>query len=171
MPTAIQPAMFVERIGVKPETPGERGLPKPEVDEVRLGPAGLDGDFNRYREEKLDGDLDSAVLIVTAELIEQLNTEGWPVKPGDLGENLTTVGLDYDSLEPGQLFRVGSEVVLEITRLCQPCEYLGLLPYVGSEVDAAVKAMVDRRGRYAKVRVGGTIRRRDPIVYVGGEGE
>lgn len=171
MPTSIQPAMFVQRIGVKPRASGERGLPKPEVEEVLLGPGGLEGDFNRYREERLDGDPDSAVLIVTAELIAKLNAAGWPVEPGDLGENLTTVGLDYDDLAPGQLYRVGLEAVIEITRLCQPCEYLALLPYVGSEVDRAVREMVDRRGRYAKVRVGGTIRRRDSIVYLGDAGD
>ena len=46
----------VERIGVKPRTAGERGLPKPAVPEAAITGAGVDGDFNRHRMERRAGD-------------------------------------------------------------------------------------------------------------------
>ncbi len=164
-----RPAALILRIGVKPRASGERGLPKPEVESALVTPAGLDGDYNRYRQEKLAGDPDSAVLLVPAELLEALGREGWALRPGDLGENLTTRGIPYEELREGRRLAVGDEVVLELTRLCQPCEFLAVLPGVGpARVAEAVRALVDRRGRYARVVAGGRVRRGDPIVALDG---
>jgi hypothetical protein len=80
----------VHQINMKPLTQGERGLPKKPVKEVQVTKAGLDGDFNKYRHEKKNDDPDSAVLLMPLETIRQLNEEGWPIRPGDIGENFTT---------------------------------------------------------------------------------
>ncbi len=165
-----RPTASILRIGVKPHVSGERGLPKPEVERAVVTAAGLDGDFNRFRQEKLAGDPDSAVLLVPVELLEALGREGWTFRPGDLGENLTTRGVPYGDLREGRRLAVGSEVVLELTRLCQPCEFLSVLPGVGEErVAEAVRALVDRRGRYARVVAGGTVRRGDRVTLDGGK--
>lgn len=159
-----RPTASILRIGVKPRVSGERGLPKPEVESAVVTAAGLDGDFNRFRQEKLAGDPESAVLLVPLELLETLGREGWPLRPGDLGENLTTHGMPYEEMLEGRRLTVGSEVVLELTRLCQPCEFLKVLPCVGEErVAEAVRALVDRRGRYARVVESGTVRRGDRV--------
>jgi len=153
----------VYQINVKPATPGERGLPKKPVESVRVTRAGLVGDFNIYRQEKLKGDPDSAVLLMPIETISELNSEGWPVKPGDLGENFTTIGLAYGSFSPGKTFGLGGATI-EISRACNPCTNLYLLPYVGpARGPSFLKVMLGRRGWYARVKGEGRVTRGDPI--------
>ena len=40
------------KINVKPDTPGEVGLPKIPVEKVMISKWGLDGDYNRFRKQK-----------------------------------------------------------------------------------------------------------------------
>jgi MOSC domain-containing protein YiiM len=157
------PSGRVYRLHRKPRTPGEHGLPKVPVDEVAITAAGLEGDYNVYRHDEKADDAGMAVLIVPHETLAELNREGWPVRPGDLGENICSVGIPYDAFVPGRRFRVGG-VVLEITKPCTPCDNLFLLPYVGpSRGPEFLKVMLDRRGWYAKVVQEGRVRRDDPI--------
>ncbi len=163
MAASILEGGMVHQINVKPQTRGERGLPKRPVESVMVTKAGLDGDFNLYRQESLQGDPDSAVLLMPLETILQLNAEGWPVEVGDLGENFTTKGIPYSSFAPGRTFRLGGAVV-EVSRACDPCKNLHLLPYTGaSKGPDFVRIMLGRRGWYARVRKEGLVRRGDPI--------
>ena len=142
------------------------GLPKSPVAEAEITSAGVVGDFNRYRHDRLADELDSAVLLIPKETIETLDREGWPVRPGDLGENLTTEGIAYDALAPGRRVQVGP-VLLEVTRACDPCTNLHQLPYVGpARGPAFVRTMVGRRGWYAKVLTPGRVRSGDPVAVV-----
>jgi MOSC domain-containing protein YiiM len=148
----------------KPEIPGEHGLPKPVVPVARLTGRGVEGDFNRWRHEKQHDDPSMALLLLPHETIEQLNREGWPVRPGDLGENITTSGFSYDQFAPGRRFTAG-DAVIEITKACPPCDNLYLLPYVGQERGPEfLRVMKDRRGWYARVIREGTARSGDPLV-------
>jgi MOSC domain-containing protein YiiM len=147
----------------KAEVAGEHGLPKPSVSEAFVSRAGLVGDFNRFRHEEKKDDPAMAVLIVPRETLAGLAREGWPVRPGDLGENLTTEGIAYDAFVPGRRFRAG-EVVLEVSKACTPCDNLFLLPYVGPERGAEfLKVMLDRRGWYARVLREGRVRAGDRV--------
>ena len=94
----------IYRINVKPMAEGERGLPKQQILACSLEYEGLVGDYNRYRQEKREGDLSRAVLLMPLEMIRQLNQEGWPVEPGDVGENITTQGIDYHQFELGKMY-------------------------------------------------------------------
>jgi MOSC domain-containing protein YiiM len=157
---------MVHRINVKPQTRGERGLPKRPVESVLVTKRGLTGDFNLYRQEKLLGDPNSAVLLLPLETILQLNSEGWPIRAGDLGENFTTAGVPYKRFSPGKAFRLGGAIV-EVSRACDPCNNLYLLPYVGtSKGPNFIKIMLGRRGWYARVRKEGEVRRGDVIEEV-----
>lgn len=151
----------VQQVNVKTEADGERGLPKTQVDRALVRRTGLVGDFNRYRHEEAHDDPAMAVLLVPIETIQGLNKEGWPVKPGDLGENFTTSGISYDAFVPGKRFKVGKAVV-RITKACDPCSNLNLLPYVGKDKDI-VKAMYRRRGWYASVEQEGEVMKGDTI--------
>ena len=112
-------------------------------------------------------DPDSALLIMPIETIRELNSEGWPIKPGDLGENLTTSGLSYDSFEVGKTFTAG-EVSFQISRACDPCEGVFLLPYVGrSKGPEFLKVMLGRRGWYARVLKEGLVKAQDQITNAG----
>jgi len=147
----------------KAEVAGEHGLPKPSVAEAFVSRAGLVGDFNRFRHEEKKDDPAMAVLLVPRETLAQLSREGWPVRPGDLGENFTTEGIAYDAFVAGRRFRAG-EVVLEVSKACTPCDNLFLLPYVGPARGAEfLKVMLDRRGWYARVLREGRVRAGDSI--------
>ncbi len=156
----------VVRVNVKPEADHEHGLPKAAVERAEFTVHGVTGDFNRYRHEEKRDDPAMAVLLVPIETIEELNREGWPVAPGDLGENVTTAGILPEALAAGRRLRVGP-VTLEISKPCTPCDNLYLLPYVGSDRGAEfLRTMLDRRGWYARVVVGGPVRPGDPISLV-----
>jgi MOSC domain-containing protein YiiM len=153
----------VFQINLKPETPGSRGLPKYPVPSVLITRSGVEGDHNVYRHEELGDDPDSAVLLMPLETLNALNDEGWPIKPGDIGENITTEGIPYDQFQPGRTFAVGGARV-QISRACDPCANLYLLPYVGEEKGPAfLKTMLGRRGWYARVTGEGTVRTGDTI--------
>jgi MOSC domain-containing protein YiiM len=167
--TEAAPAVpTVRRLGAKRRVAGERGLPKPEIDSVELTPEGVVGDYNVYRTTEKAGDPAMAVLVVPLETIEALNRDGWPVRPGDLGENITTEGVPGEEFRPGQRFRVGS-ATLEISKACEPCTNLYVLPYVGeARGPAFLKATVGRRGWYARVLRGGRAQRGDRFERVVG---
>jgi len=148
----------------KPERAGEHGLPKPSVAAARLTFAGVEGDFNRWRHETQHDDPGMAVLVLPRETIEQLNREGWPVRSGDLGENITTSGIAYEEFVPGRHFRAG-EAVFEITKACTPCDNLYALPYVGTvRGPEFLQVMRGRRGWYARVVREGYVRAGDPLL-------
>lgn len=152
------------QINVKPETPGQRGLPKLPVESARITRRGIEGDFNRYRYEEKHADPDMALLLMPLETIQRLEEEGWPIRPGDLGENITTTGIPYDSFAPGKKYRLGESVETQISEPCNPCNNLYLLPYVGTENGPRfLRTMLGRRGWYARVLREGHIRKADPI--------
>lgn len=156
----------VSQINVKPSVPGERGLPKRPVSHASVTRAGIEGDYNKYRHEELEDDPDSALLLMPMEMIDQLNSEGWPIKPGDLGENLTTKGIPYDAFAVGKKFIAG-EVRLQISRPCDPCDNLFLLSYVGeSRGPDFLRTTLGRRGWYARVLGEGVVRAGDTIAEV-----
>lgn len=147
----------------KPETGSEHGLPKPSVFDLIVRRSGVEGDFNRYRHEEQHDEPNQAVLLMPVEMIRSLNTEGWPIREGDLGENITTEGIAYGEFHPGDRFRVG-ESVLEVSKPCDPCTNLYLLPYVGeTKGPGFVKTMLHRRGWYAAVIREGRVRIGDAI--------
>jgi MOSC domain-containing protein YiiM len=153
----------VYQINVKPMTPGARGLPKISVGSASITKNGVDGDFNVYRHEELDDDPDSAVLLMPLETLQKLNGEGWPIRPGDIGENITTEGIPYNEFSPSRKFVLGS-VEVQVSRACTPCDNLFLLPYVGREKGPEfLKVMLGRRGWYARVLREGRVRKGDAI--------
>ena len=157
----------VLQLNRKSQTPGERGLPKVPVDEARVTLAGVEGDFNVYRHEVSHDDPAMAVLVVPFETLQELNREGWPVRPGDLGENITSVGVGYQEFAPGRRFRVG-RALLEVTKPCTPCDNLYGLPYVGAARGPEfLRVTLGRRGWYAKVLEEGRVRTDDPIDFTG----
>ena len=153
-------------INIKPDTPGQHGLPKLPVNSTRIIRNGLEGDYNRYRHIKKKNDPDMAVLLLPMEIIEELNEEGWSIKPGDLGENLTTAGIAIKDFSPGKTYRVG-EATIQITFKCEPCTNLYSLPYVGREKGPEfMKTMMDRRGWYASVNEEGQVNVGDKVVEI-----
>ena len=63
--------------------------------------------------------------LIQTEMIEELNATGIDVRPGDLGENITTRRIDLPALPQGTLLRIGDTAVVEITGLRTPCSKIG----------------------------------------------
>lgn len=64
------------------------------------------------------------VHVLSEELIDELNADGFSVGPGDLGENVTTRGLELIKLPAGTRLRLGAEAIVEVTGLRYPCSQL-----------------------------------------------
>jgi MOSC domain-containing protein YiiM len=64
------------------------------------------------------------VHLIHAELFEELAQQGFTVTPGDIGENVTTRGIDLLGLPRDTLLAFPSGAVLRITGLRNPCSQL-----------------------------------------------
>jgi MOSC domain-containing protein YiiM len=61
------------------------------------------------------------VHLMPCELHHELNAAGFAVAAGDMGENITTSGLDLLALPTGTRLHLGDTAVIEITGLRNPC--------------------------------------------------
>jgi MOSC domain-containing protein YiiM len=64
------------------------------------------------------------VHLIHAELFEELAAAGFDVAAGELGENVTTHGIDLLGLPAGARLRFGSGAVIEVTGLRNPCRQI-----------------------------------------------
>ena len=106
------------------------------------------------------------VHLIHAELFDELAAGGFAVAPGDLGENVTTRGIDLLGLSVGTILKLGGEAEIEVTGLRNPCRQLdafrpGLMQAVLGRDPSG--GLVRKAGIMAVVRVGGTVRPGDGI--------
>jgi MOSC domain-containing protein YiiM len=106
------------------------------------------------------------VHLLHAELHDELAAAGFAVAPGELGENVTTRGVDLLALPAGTRLRLGEDAVVELTGLRNPCAQLdGLQPGLMAatlERDATGQ-LVRKAGVMAIVVAGGDVRPGDAI--------
>ncbi|MDX3660918.1 MOSC domain-containing protein [Streptomyces sp. ID05-26A] len=106
------------------------------------------------------------VHLMHSELFDELRSKGFSVEPGEIGENVTTQGIDLLGLPTGTLLHLGPEAVVEVTGLRNPCIQIdgfskGLLKeVVGKGPDGE---LVRRAGIMSIVLVGGVVRPSDEI--------
>lgn len=120
---------------------------KPNVDSIELvAGLGVTGDAHfggtvqhlvRVREDPTKPNR-RQVHLLHGELHDELKALGIPVGPGEMGENVTTRGLDLLGLPLGTRLHVGREAVVEITGLRTPCKQIerfrtGLLAAVSQD--------------------------------------
>lgn len=115
------------------------GLPKRAVSGGFIASLGLEGDDHAH--PKFHGGPRQAILLIAAEIVEELQRRGYPVVFGSLGENLTTRGIDVSNLRIGDRLRAGG-ALLEITKPREPCFLLDVYgPPIKQEIyDPQVKA-------------------------------
>ena len=101
----------------------EGGVPKLPVRAATLRLDGIEGDYNRFRTERRNGDPKRAICIFSLERIHDLQREGHPIEIGTTGENLTIEGLDWRALEVGMKFKVGGATI-ELSEPCAPCNVI-----------------------------------------------
>jgi|TARA_B100001964_G_scaffold226428_1_gene275332 MOSC domain-containing protein YiiM len=69
------------------------------------------------------------VHLIHGELLDDLREEGFDLEPGQMGENVTTRGVDLLELPLGTRLRLGADVLVEVTGLRNPCAQLdGIQP-------------------------------------------
>lgn len=107
------------------------------------------------------------VHLMHQELFDEVGRAGFTVLPGNLGENITTTGIDLLGLPAGTLLRIGEEAVVEVTGLRNPCAQIdnfqpGLLKQVVFRGEDG--ELVRKAGIMSVVRTGGVVRPGDPIV-------
>lgn len=124
------------------------GIPKVPVQSSEVLVTGLVDDKHEHGKHIT---LDRAVSLVDLEILDQLNTEGYNVCPGAIGENLTVENLQLQSLEPGDKLIFTGGVQLELVEARKPC-------FVLDALDVKLKTdIVGRCGYLARVIAEGTI--------------
>lgn len=106
------------------------------------------------------------VHLIHAELHDELRTGGFRVAPGEMGENVTTRGIDLLGLPAGTRLRLGAAAVVEVTGLRNPCRQLNGLQAGLMDATLARDAdgnLVRKAGIMGVVVSGGEVRPGDPI--------
>jgi MOSC domain-containing protein YiiM len=116
------------------------GLPKRAVPGGFVATLGVEGDGHFH--PGIHGGPRKAILLIAAEVVEELHQRGYPVFFGAMGENFTTRGIDVRNLRIGDRIRAGG-AMLEITQPRGPCTALDIYgPTIKQEIyDQRVKAL------------------------------
>ncbi|WP_330291793.1 MOSC domain-containing protein [Streptomyces sp. NBC_00576] len=154
---------------------GTYSFSKPNRDSVRLlAGLGVEGDVHsgttvkhrsRMAQDPTRPNL-RQVHLVHEELFAEVGEQGFEVAPGELGENITTRGIDLLALPVGTLLHIGDDVVLTVTGLRNPCLQIdnfqdGLLKRVVGRDDAG--NVVRKAGIMSIVTEGGEVRPGDTV--------
>ena len=99
------------------------------------------------------------VHLIQAELFDELKAQGFTVKAGDIGENITTRDIDLLGLPRGTKLHIGKEAIVEVTGLRNPCLQLDAFQ------DGLMQATLDKDEDGNLVRKAGIM----GIVLEGGE--
>lgn len=99
------------------------------------------------------------VHLIHTELFDELREKGFDIRSGDLGENITTKGVDLLGLGRDTLIRIGEQVVLRVTGLRNPCGQIddfapGLLKHLAVKTDNGI---VRKAGIMTVAQTGGTV--------------
>ncbi|MBV8694931.1 MAG: MOSC domain-containing protein [Ktedonobacteraceae bacterium] len=106
------------------------------------------------------------VHLIHAELHDELRAAGFTVSPGQMGENITTQGINLLALPTGTRLHLGDKAVIEVTGLRNPCVQLD---HFQSGLMAAVLGhdehgkLIRKSGVMGIVLASGTVRPGEPI--------
>jgi MOSC domain-containing protein YiiM len=154
---------------------GEHRFSKPVVDTVTLVAGwGIEGDAHAGRtvqhRSRVARDPSQPNLrqvhLLHAELFDEVAEAGFSVEPGQMGENVTTSGIDLLGLPEGTVLHLGDDASVRVTGLRNPCQQIngfepGLLRAV---LGRAEDGTVERKGGVMSVVLtGGTVRPGDRI--------
>jgi MOSC domain-containing protein YiiM len=150
-------------------------LTKPNADSIRLAAGlGIEGDAHqgatvkhrsRVARNAAEPNL-RQVHLIHAELHDELRGAGFAVAPGQMGENVTTRGVDLLGLAVGTRLRLGDRAVVEVTGLRNPCAQLDKIQpgLMAATLDRDGDGnLVRKAGIMGVVIAGGEVRPGDPI--------
>ena len=103
--------------------------------------------------------------VIHAELLDEMQAKGHTVRPGDLGENLTTRNVDLLNLPEGTRLRLGAEAVIEITGLRNPCRQIDNFQQGLRElcIENSPSGLIRKGGVMGIVLTGGEVRPGDAV--------
>lgn len=129
----------------------ERGTKKYNVPTAELQAGfGIAGDAHA-------GNWHRQVSLLAEESIEKMRAKGATVTEGDFAENITTEGIDLQSLTIGSKLRLGSVAEVEITQFGKECHSgCAIFQQIGD-------CIMPREGVFAKVTKPGQIKTGDTI--------
>ena len=99
-------------------------------------------------------------------VIDELRERGFAVSPGQMGENVTTSGVDLLGLPTGARLHLGDTAVIQVTGLRNPCAQLDRIQrgLMGATLGRDQNGnLVRKAGIMAIVLTGGEVRPGDPI--------
>jgi len=99
------------------------------------------------------------VHLIHSELFEELSEKGFQVSPGQMGENITTRGVDLLNLPKDTILFIGDTVKIQITGLRNPCKQ------IDSIKEGLMNAVLDKDEDGKLIRKAGIM----GIVIEGGE--
>lgn len=148
---------------------GTSGIDKRPVEgpvRVRVpgaGASGVSGDT--ICETRHHGGPDQALYAYAREDLDRWEADlGRPLRSGSFGENLTTEGLDVTAAVLGEHWRLGDELVLQVTLPRIPCRTFAVWLAEAGWVRTFTRRAAP--GAYLRVRRPGTVRAGDPLVVV-----
>ncbi len=171
-PHSPDAAPLVLAVGLSPR----HKIGKPNQLVIRLVEGlGVDGDAHSGRTVKHRSRLARTpeapnlrqVHLIHSELHEELRQQGFSIGPGDMGENITTRGIDLLALPAGTRLRLGASAIVELTGLRNPCTQLDALQPGLMRATLARDAqgkLIRKAGVMSIVLVGGEVRPQDRIV-------
>ena len=153
----------------------EHAFSKPKCSSIRLLVGfGVEGDAHlgttvqhrsRVAQDPTQPNL-RQVHLIGAEVFGELAAAGFAVGAGELGENVTTHGIELAALPVGARLRLGDAAVVEVTGLRNPCQQIndfrqGLMEaLLGRDAEGEV---VRKAGVMAVVLAGGDVRPGDAV--------
>lgn len=99
------------------------------------------------------------VHLIHEELFAELTQKGFSVGPGEMGENITTSGVDLLALPRGARLHIGQDAIVELTGLRNPCGQIDKFK------KGLMQAVLDKDANGGLVRKSGVM----AIVIAGGE--
>ncbi len=132
---------------------------KKGVRKVNINSAILIENFG-IKDDAHAGNWHRQVSLLALESIEKIRAKGLDVNPGDFAENITTIGIDLVTLPIGTKLKLGNDVILEVTQIGKECHSRCAI------YEQAGDCVMPREGIFARVLVGGIIKKGDSITII-----
>ncbi len=97
------------------------------------------------------------VSLLDVRSIERMKQAGFPVNIGSFGENIAVEGIDLSSVRIGDKFKLGENIIIEITQIGKECHTRCAIFYKAGD------CIMPNEGIFAKVLAGGILNVGDPI--------
>lgn len=160
-PGVVEAVCVTHAVKPDPGVVGRTGIDKRPVDVVAVRTDGVLGDT--VADTVHHGGPDKAVYVYAVEDADWWSEQlGVAVPPGWFGENLRLRGVQAGGAVIGERWRVGEQVLLEVTQPRIPCATFGR--HVAQERWVRRFTEAGRVGAYLRVRQGGPVRAGDRVV-------